>query len=101
MEDKVYSKNEVDRLHDIYNDLIISLFFKLPFEEKNIRPKIGEWCINSERLTCKQNPDFCIGILEYENEEEGEYKIKTIGGHIVDWHNTEFRKLPTEYLRVI
>lgn len=93
------SNEIIDKLHDTYTDLIISLFFSLPFKKRNITPNIGDWVINSERLSCKRNPDHCIGILKEGNEINGKYKILTVGGCEVSWHNTEFKKLPTEFMR--
>jgi len=95
----IYSQDEINKVHDIYNDLIVSLFFKLPIEKRLERPLIGDWCICSERLTVKRNIDDCIGILKSNNESLGEYVIETIGGKEVHWHNTEFKKLPVDFMR--
>ena len=75
----MYSQKEIDKVHGIYNDLIVSLFFKLPVEERLQEPKEGEWCICSERLTCKRNLDDCIGVLISSDSFEEGYVIETIG----------------------
>lgn len=90
-----YSQEEIDYIHDILIDLLISCMRSgnIPFE----KPEIGDWCI--EFSSFKIDHDNCIGRLK-KKLGDGNYEIELIGGKIITWSNAEFKKIPDNYLRI-
>lgn len=85
--------SEIDKIHDILTDLLCSAMEYVPYEE----PKIGEWCYEVTS-TKEQNRDCRIGVLK-EALSDGEYITVTVGGREIHWHNSQFKKIPSDWIR--
>ena len=93
---KIYSQSEMDRVHDILTDLLVSTFLKSDIREE---AKVGDWCIEISSLLTNKNRDYIIGRL-LEIRSEGEYTTETIGGKVIDWNNAEIYKIPQHLIKI-
>lgn len=90
----VYTQEQIDYVHDILIDLIISCMKSghMPYQ----KPEIGDWCM--EIGSFKIDHDNSVGRL-IKVLGDGEYEIETISGKVVTWRNAELAKIPNKYLR--